>query len=212
MKISTIRAIAQGASVGALVVCFGTGRHAVIAQQAGPSISQEVAETGVFERIVVTADHPLQVADLVGRADLIVEASTTGGRSYLNAAGTDIYTDYAFSVHSLIKNRLRPELHAGSAMTVRRESGEVIVDGRAAVSYENGFPAFTAGEHYILFLTRQPHENAYSVFGGSQGAFSAGELVTALAVPTKDGIDPPQPVSRATFMDEVRALLKFSLN
>ena len=212
MNKSAIRAIAQGASVASLVVCFGTGGNAVIAQQASEPIWQQVAEAGVFERIVVTADHPLQVADLVGRADLIVEASTTGGRSYFTATGTDIYTDYAFSVHSVIKNRLRPELRVGSAMTVRRESGEVIVDGRAAVSYENGFPAFTAGEHYILFLTRQPHENAYSVFGGSQGAFSAGELVTAVAVPTKDGIDSPQPVSRATFMDEVRALLKFSLN
>jgi hypothetical protein len=50
------------------------------------------------------------------------------------------------------------------------------------------------------------------VFGGPQGAFSADELVTALATPITEGIDPPQPVSRATFMDEVRALLKFSLN
>ena len=212
MKVSAIRAIAQSTSVAALVVCFGTGGHAVIAQQAAPPIRQQVAETGVFEQIVVTADRPLQVADLVGRADLIVEASTTGGRSSLNAAGTDIYTDYTFSVHSVIKSRRRPELRAGSAMTVRRESGEVIVDGRAAVSYENGFPAFTAGEHYILFLMQQPNENVYLVFGGPQGAFSAGDLVTALAIPTKDGIDPPQPVSRATFMDEVRALLKFSLN
>lgn len=212
MNVSAIRAIAQGTSVAALVVCFGTGGHAVIAQQANPPIEQELAETGVFERIIVTSSHPLQVADLVARADLIVEASTSGGRSYLNAAGTDIYTDYTFNVHSLIKDRRRPELRAATAMTVRRESGEVIVGGHTAVSYENGFPAFNADEHYILFLTQQPHENVYSVFGGSQGAFSAGELVTALAIPAKDGTDPPQPVSRAIFMDEVRALLKFSLN
>jgi len=160
----------------------------------------------------VTTYRPLEVADLVAKADLIVEASTRGGRSYLNAAGTDIYTDYTFNVHSLIKNRLRPELRAGTAMTVRRDGGEVIVDGRAAVSYENGFPAFKADEHYILFLTQQPRENVYSVFGGPQGAFSAGELVTALAIPIKDGTNPPPPVSRAMFMDEVRALLKFSLN
>jgi hypothetical protein len=212
MNITVIRAIAQGASVASLVVCFGTGGHAVIAQEAGPPIRQQVAETGVFERIIVTSYRPLEVADLVGRADLIVEASSSGRRSYLNAEGTDIYTDYTFDVHSVIKSRRRPELRAGTAMTVRRESGEVIVDGHAAVSYENGFPAFNAHEHYILFLTQQPQENVYSVFGGPQGAFSAGELVTALAIPTKDGTDPPQPVSRATFMDEVRALLKFSLN
>jgi hypothetical protein len=212
MNISTIRAITQGASVVSLVVCFGTAGKPVIAQQASSPIWQQVHDTGVFERIVVTAYHPLQVADLVARADLIVEASTRGGRSYLNAAGTDIYTDYTFNVHSLLKSRRRPELRAGSAMTVRRESGEVIVEGRPAVSYENEFPAFNANEHYILFLTQQPHENVYSVFGGPQGAFSVGELVTALAVPTKDGASAPEPVSRAAFMDEVRALLKFSLN
>jgi hypothetical protein len=184
----------------------------VIAKQADSPIRKQVSETGVFEQIVVTTDHPLQVADLVAHADLIVEASTHGGRSYLNAAGTDIYTDYTFNVHSLLKSRSRPGLRAGTTMTVRRESGEIIVDGRHAVSSENGFPAFNADEHYILFLKQQPRENVYSVFGGPQGAFSAGELVTAVAAPTKDGIDPPQPVSRATFMDEVRALLKFSLN
>jgi hypothetical protein len=212
MKVSAIRAIAQGALVASLVVCFGTGGRAVFAQQADPPIRQQVAETGVFERIIVTTDHPLQVADLVAHADLIVEASTSGGRSYLNAAGTDIYTDYTFNVHSVIKSQGSPEPRDGTVMTVRRESGEVIVDGHAAVSYENGFPAFNADEHYILFLTQQPDENVYLVFGGPQGAFSADELATALAIPSTDGIDPPQPVSRATFMDEVRALLKFSLN
>jgi hypothetical protein len=212
MNVSAGRAIAQGALVASLVVCFGTAGNAVIAQEASPSIRQQLRETGAFERIVVTTYDPLLLADLVARADLIIEASTSGGRSYLNAAGTDIYTDYTFNVHSLIKSRRRPELRTGTAMTVRRESGEVVVDGRAAVSYENGFPAFNADEHYILFLTQQPRENVYSVFGGPQGAFSAGELVTALTIPTEDGTDAPPAMSRATFMGEVRALLKFSVN
>src|SRR6185503_12687832 len=56
MNKSAIRAIAQGASVASLVVCFGTGGNAVIAQQASEPIWQQVAEAGVFERIVVTAD------------------------------------------------------------------------------------------------------------------------------------------------------------
>ncbi len=212
MNISAIRAIAHGASVASLVIVSGTVGNAVIAEQASPPIQQQVSETGVFEQIVVTAYRPLQVADLVAHADLIVEASTRGGRSYVNAAGTDILTDYTFNVHSVIKSRLRPEARAGTAMTVRRESGQVIVGGRTAVSYENGFPAFKADEHYILFLKQEPRENVYSVFGGPQGAFSAGELVTTIAIPTDAGTSAPPPVSRVTFMDEVRALLKFSLN
>jgi hypothetical protein len=124
----------------------------VIAKQASSPLKQQVSETGVFEQIVVTPYRPLQVADLVAHADLIVEASTRGGRSSVNAAGTDIFTDYTFNVHSVIKSRLRPELRAGAGLTVRRESGQVLVGGRTAVSYENGFPAFKADEHYILFL------------------------------------------------------------
>jgi hypothetical protein len=186
--------------------------NAVTAQEASSPIRDQVRETGVFERIVVTTYDPMQLADLVAHADLIVEASTRGGRSFLNAAGTDIYTNYTFNVHSLLKSRQYPELRPGTTMTVRREGGDVIVDGHAAVSYENGFPAFNADEHYILFLKQQGRENVYSVFGGPQGAFRAGELVTQLAMSTDNGSPAPQSVPRQTFMGELRALLKFSVN
>jgi hypothetical protein len=48
-------------------------------------------------------------------------------------------------------NKRWPDFRAGNAITVRRDSGVVVVDGRTAVSHENGFPPFNANEHYILF-------------------------------------------------------------
>jgi hypothetical protein len=212
MNVSAVRSIARSVCVVSFVVFPGTNGTDVIAQQANPSIRQQAHEAGGFERIVVTTYAPLRLSSLVGRADLIVEASTAVGRSHLNTAETDIFTDYTFTVLTVIKNRRRPDVRAGNAVTVRRDSGVVVVDGRTAVSDENGFPAFNANERYILFLTEQPRDQVYSVFGGPQGAFRAGESITTLAVPPDDAADPPHPMSRAAFLGEVRALLSFSEN
>ena len=211
MNMPTVRAIVRGLGVTSWLVLGANGSD-VVAQLAKTSIRQQVRETGGFERIVVTTYDPVQLSDLVGRSDLIVEASTPGGVSYLNTAETDIYTDYTFTVHSVIKNKHRPDFRVGHSVTIRRDSGVVVIDGRTAVTHENGFPPFNANEHYILFLTERPHDQAYSVFAGPQGAFRAGERVTTLAVALNDGTDPLPPMSRAAFLGEVRALLHYSEN
>ena len=209
MTVSAFRAIARGVCVVSFGVFLGKNGTDAIAQQTSPSIRQQAHESGGFERIVVSTYDPLQLSSLVARADLIVEASTAGGRSDLNTAETDIFTDYPFTVHMVINNNTRRrDFRAGNAITVRRDSGVVVVDGLTAVSHENGFPPFNANEHYILFLTEQPRDKTYSVFAGPQGAFSAGESITTLAVSLGDGADPP--MSRAAFLGEVRALLHFS--
>ena len=65
-----------------------------------------------------------------------------------------------------------------------------------------------------LYKEIQEHRSNIKSLGldYADASISAGELVTTLAIPTEDGTDAPQPVSRATFMGEVRALLKFSVN
>jgi len=211
MSVSAARAIARGLRVVSLGVILGANGTDAIAQPASLSIRQQAHEPGGFERIVVSADDPLQLPSLVARADLIVEASTAGGRSHLDTAETGIFTDYEFTVHAVINNNTRwPDFRAGTAITVRRDGGVVVVDGRSAVSHENGFPPFNANEHYILFLTERPLDKAYSVFGGPRGAFRAGDSITALAVPLDAGADRLPQISRAAFLGEVRALLHFS--
>jgi hypothetical protein len=210
MTAGAVRAIARGLCAVSFGVVLTNGTGA-IAQQASPSVRQQVHAPGGFERIVVSTYDPLPLSSLVARADLIVEASTAGESSHLNAAETDIVTDYVFTVHTVINNNTRRRgFGAGSAITVRRDVGVVVVDGRTAVSHENGFRPFNANERCILFLTEQPRDKMFSVFAGPQGAFSAGEAITPLAVSLDDGADPPQPLSRAAFMGEVRALLHFS--
>src|SRR2546422_954536 len=94
MNVSAGGAIARSVCIASFVVFLGTNGTGVIAQQASPSIREQVHEPAGFERIVVSTYDPLQLSSLVARADLIVEASTAGGRSYLNTAETDIFTDY----------------------------------------------------------------------------------------------------------------------
>jgi hypothetical protein len=156
----------------------------------------------------VTSYEPVQLADLAGRADLVVEASTTGGQSVLKQDETDIYTDYTFTISALIKNRRRIGLHVGDAITVRRVGGSVQIDGRTVQSIENGFPVFNAGERYILFLVQTPRPDAYAVMGGPQGVFGGAETISQLSA--DDDRPDARDVPRAAFLNEVRALLKFA--
>jgi hypothetical protein len=202
-----LRHAASVATVSAVAVLTA----AVSAQQAPePTIPQQLRATGSFERVLVTTYEPLQLADLVGAADVIVEASTTGGRSFLAQNDTEIYTDYPFQVFSVIKNSRSPELRVGHTITVRRNSGMVILDGRTAVEQENDFPLFEKSERYILFLTRPRGENTYYVFGGPQGAFTLRDRVKQMSTELNDWSTKHGEVANGVFLDELKALLKFS--
>jgi hypothetical protein len=177
----------------------------IAAAEREPSIPLQLRETGSFERIIVSIDKPVVLADLVGTADLVVEASAVAQRSYLDAGEAHIYTDYAFTITDIMKNRRRPGLlKAGHHILVRRESGTVMIDGHRATSIENGFPPFADNGRYVLFLKELADQNAYGVVAGGRGAFEAGDRIA----PMMDAA--VQPVARQVFFGEMRALLKFS--
>jgi hypothetical protein len=202
VHLTGIRAIACGVCIVSFSVAPGA------AGDVTSSIPRQVREDGGFERIVVSTDEQLSLANLVGQADLVVEASMTGGRSFLDDSELHIYTDYTFTVQDVIKNRQRPGVRGGATITIRREGGTVDVDGRPAVTIENDFQVFDARDPYILFLTQESSGGVYSVLGGPQGAFKAGDAITPLAVRLADAAERPLPTSRAVFLSEVRALLK----
>jgi len=173
------------------------------------SIPQQLRSGGSFERVIVTSYEPLQLADLVGAADVIVEASTPGGRSFLAQNDTEIFTDYQFQVHSVIKNSTSPDLRVGHTITVRRNSGAVVVDGRSAVAMENDFPLFERNERYILFLNKRG-DGPYVVFGGPQGAFTLRDRVKQMSSVLNEWSNKHAETGDVAFIDELRALLKFS--
>jgi hypothetical protein len=179
------------------------------AQQPAPTIRQQLEETGGFDRIIVSSDESLPLGQVAARARLVVEATITAGQSYLDESGGDVYTDYTLTIAGVIKSRERGDAHVGDSITVRRPGGVVVLNGREADVHENAFPAFLVGERYILFLARGPRDSAYSVLGGNQGAYTAGDSVAPMST-ALDGAASPHSISRAEFLGEVHALLKFS--
>ena len=179
----------------------------IAAAEREPSIPNQLREAGSFERIIVPTDRPIVLADLVGTADLVVEGSVIARRSYLDADEAHIYTDYAFTITDILKNRRRPGLiKGGQSIVVRRESGTVIINGLRATTIENGFAAFTENGRYVLFLRELGYPNTYGVLAGGRGAFEAGDQIAPM-IPLSPGATP---VPRQAFLGEMRALLKFS--
>lgn len=175
-----------------------------------PSIPLQLREAGSFERMIVTTDRPVVLAELVGTADLVVEGSVVAHRSYLDAGEAHIYTDYAFTITDIMKNRRRPGLiKPGQSILVRRESGTVVINGLLATTIENGFAAFSDHRRYVLFLRELEGLNTYGVLGGGRGAFEASDHITSMLTLAPDGA-PLQPMPRQAFLGEMRALLKFT--
>jgi hypothetical protein len=208
VTVSTLRALTWTACiVGCVNVAPSVG---VRAEEADTTIRQQIRLTGAFERMVVARDNDMQLADLVGNAELIVEASTTPGRSFLSEDGADIHTDHTFKLHSVIKNTRLLGLRAGHSVTLRRESGALVVDGHPAVAYENEFPPFQPNQRYILFLMSRPGADVYTVLGGAKGAYLAGDNIRAVRISLDDAHRQTPAVPRAAFLGEVRALLRFT--
>lgn len=180
----------------------------VTAQSPSMSIREHIRQNGVFERIVLVPYEQLAFRDLVGRADLIVEASTTGGRASLNHAETDIYTDYPFELYGVLKTSAASKAQIGDTVMVRRDSGVIVVEGRTALSEENDFPAFNPGERYVLFLNRSPDADAYQIYGGPQGAFTVVPEVRQLSSQQGDWNGTRGVVLPTAFFDKVRALVE----
>jgi hypothetical protein len=209
VKSSLVRVIARGlCGIIAFLAGLYAGSMVVVAQQPAPSIRQQLEETGGFDRIIVSSDEALPLAQLTARAKLVVEVSVAYSQSYIDESGADVYTDYTINVANVIKNRERSVVQNGDLLTVRRRNGAVVINGHSAEVYENGFPGFQPGERYVLFLTRGPRDYVYSVLGGNQGAFTSGDTIAPVAT----SVDGPilTRSTRTEFLGEVQALLKFS--
>ena len=200
--------MAQRFRTVSIAACLVGCVSAAGAAEREPSIPLQVRETGSFERIIITTDKAVQLADLVGAADLVVEGMSVAQRSYLDSNESHIYTDYSFTLTDVMKNRRRPGiLKVGRSIVVRRESGTVVINGLRATTTENGFPPFVENGRYFLFLKELDEPNTYAVIGGGRGAFEAGEQIAPMLL----GVEPPgraQP--RQAFFGEIKALLKFT--
>lgn len=125
------------------------------------------AKNGTLEEIVVTADAPTSLVDLMTASDLIVEADIVAQRSFLDRDGARIFTDYRVRITHVHKVRNVP---VDSSLTVRRRGGLIPFAGGTVVSSESGFLPFQSGEHYVLFLRRSLEAGVFEIVSGKYGA------------------------------------------
>jgi hypothetical protein len=136
---------------------------------APPTMREQVLALGVSEEIVV-ADYPaLPLRDQASAATAVVHVTVRGGDSFLSGDGQAILTDYRMIVVDVLKDATS-RLNAGDVVTVRRTGGVTSIAGRKVFSSENGFPAFSAGGEYVLFLKADAGQ-PFEMLAGPQSAF-----------------------------------------
>jgi hypothetical protein len=128
---------------------------------------KELVKQSILEEVVVGHYPPADVSELVAASDLIVEVTIASQRSFVH--GDSVWTDYGVQIARTLQSR-EPRVERGTLLTVRKRGGTVPVDGRTFISVDSQFPAFQAGEQYLLFLRADSDSTVYDVFAGPCGA------------------------------------------
>ena len=120
-------------------------------------------------------------------------------------------TDYHVAV--VIRQKAGPAIAAGDTVIARRLGGTTTRDGFRITTMEVGFPPFSGGETYVLFLASEPNEAHFTFPYGPQNAF----LITPENNVTPVSRDPVGVwnrergvVSLSAFLDEVQELISAS--
>ncbi len=117
----------------------------------------------------------VRLAEIASRADAVVVGRIDGARGFEVANSIQVMTDYRVVVEAVVKNAKVDSLAPGTVVTVRRVGGVIEKgDGRRVVVRENDFPAFVAGDRYVLFLARLTEPGVFNLEFGPQGAFRVG--------------------------------------
>jgi len=171
-------------SFQALVALALVGLAAPAAPQQ-PSLA-EVVRRGPVELLTIHEYPPIDLPELVASADLIARVAVRGAKSY-ETEKARIATDYALDIYDVFSQEHGSVRHAGELITVRRDVGELAVNGQVVRAFEPNFPAFEVGEEYVFALKRDPESDTYFVLGGGQGAFRVGGDFVARQVTQFDG-------------------------
>jgi hypothetical protein len=98
--------------------------------------------------------EPATTTDLVRTADLIARILIQGEKSYLSKDETKVLTDNSAQVLEPVRQR-RIAAPLPPAITIRRQGGTIMLEGRKVHAFENDFPPFELGVEYIVFLKRE---------------------------------------------------------
>ena len=95
------------------------------------------------------------------QADAIVVGHTTASVSRLSAYGTDIYSDYIFTIDSVLKDNPASPVRSRPDIVVTRPGGELTLPDGHVTQDEQSFPRLQPGVTYLQFLKYIPQSTAY---------------------------------------------------
>jgi hypothetical protein len=94
-------------------------------------------------------------------SDAVVIGRVGPSRSHLSASGTAIYTDYIFTVDTVLKHPLRAPKTVPSHIIVTRLGGSLVLPAGPATFLSDDFPPLQSGATYLQFLSYLPTTEAF---------------------------------------------------
>lgn len=173
-----------------------------------PSIRETVRKQGDVEIHLMVEYSPVDLRELIRRANLIVQGTVSHALSYLSDHETKVLTDYTIRINRVLKGVLAAD--EAAKITVRRLGGTLTVDGAKVTAQEADFPAFNVNDDYVLFLKQRG--SVYEFEYGGQGAFKVSDgSVTQLSNSVGTWNQSHTDTSLTAFQDEIRkTLLEFA--
>jgi len=188
-------------STALLASCFALGSTIAFGQDL-PEIARQ---HGGSANSMIDIDAPIsQPADLMSQADLVVYGRVTDVTVRLNAAQTEVMTEYTIAPIQTFKQRIVDAVSVpgtASKIVVQRSGGILITpDGLRLSTTVNIFPeseSFQVGEQVLLFLIYKADTRSYIFASGEFGAYriqnGMASLMTANAAKRRG--DKPTPVA-----------------
>jgi hypothetical protein len=156
--------------VGGVVLALCLGLIAAQAQ----SLADMVRRHGSIELALTSDGGPVDLQELVKASEIIARGRVVGLKSFESRRGSSavILTDYVVDVLDIFHQRLARPRQAGDQIVLRRDGGELTVEGVLVRAYVPNFPAFEIGEEYVLVLGEDPKTKTFAVVSQGQGTRS----------------------------------------
>ena len=187
-----------------LAALIGLASVRLIAQSDRPTLLELARESGGAGMMINSCGPPGSFADVVKRADLIVEGFVRSRASYLTDGGRDIFTDYDVAIRrALFQRDMLSSSRPGVVipMIFKSHGGLVVVDGlRLSVDVESNSArvTLTEGDHVYLFATRDPADGKWRV-----GPLDVFKVVNGAVVSPDAFSDVPKSVPEDTFVQRM---------
>jgi hypothetical protein len=186
---------------------IGLASAPLIAQSDRPTLSDMAIGHGGVSMSIQGCGPAVSLADVVQRADLIVEGIVRTRASYLTDAGRNIFTDYDLAIgRALFQREMLVSPRPGVAMPLifKSHGGQVVVDGLSLsvdVRSNSARVTLTEGDHVYLFATRDRHDGKWLI--NPSDVF---KVVNGAVVTPDEFSDLPRSVPLDTFVQRIYQL------